>query len=191
MTEVRGVLVAALVAALALLAVRALVSVDPARRNFAVFTEMARSRAVESFAPSAVLPGGRAQQPLVPGVVPRGFLPLGFGAGSEEAERAGRELASPFTGEDAAAQARGAQRYRIFCAVCHGADGGGGGPAVARGFPPPPSLLGARAMGLEDGALFHVLTFGQGLMAPFAAELDAEDRWRVVLHLRKLQEAGQ
>lgn len=191
MKELRGILVAGGVALVGLLLLGRFLRPDPTRRNVAIFTEMAQSRALESFAPSGELPGGRVLQPLVSGVIPRGGRLLPFGPGPEEAERAGRELSNPFLAEDAAAAGRGAQRYRIFCTACHGADGAGGGAVVARGMPPPPSLLGARAVSLADGALFHVLTHGQGRMAPFAAELSAEDRWRVVLHLRRLQEVAR
>jgi mono/diheme cytochrome c family protein len=191
MRDLRGIVVAAVLTSLAVYCLGALLQPDPGRRNYALFPEMAQSRAVESFAPSAALPGGRGLQPLVSGVVPRGTLALGFGPGADEAERAGVELHSPLDADDAAAARLGARRYGIFCAVCHGPDGAGGGAAVTRGFPPPPSLLGARAVALPDGALFHVITHGQGLMGPFAAEIPVEDRWRIVLHMRRLQEAAR
>lgn len=191
MKDISAILVAGALAAVALVGVRAALKPDPTQRNFVLFTEMARSRAVESFASSAHLPAGMALQPVVPGVVVRGQIPLGFGPGEEEAERAGLELVHPYALDDAVAERRGAQRYRIFCAVCHGPDGAGAGPAVQRGMLPPPSLLGARAMALPDGALFHIVTWGQGSMAPFAAELSVEDRWRVILHVRRLQEAAR
>ncbi len=191
MRDLRGILCAGGIALLALLLLGRALRPDPTRRNFALFTEMASSRAFESFAPSGELPGGRVLQPLVAGVVPRGAEPFGYGPGPEEAERAGSELTNPFARDDDGAARRGAQRYRIFCAVCHGPDGAGDGAAVARGMPPPPSLLGARALALPDGALYHVLTHGQGNMAPSAAELLPEDRWRVVLHLRRLQEVAR
>jgi hypothetical protein len=35
--------------------------------------------------------------------------------------------------------------------------------------------------------MFHVLTYGQGAMASYAALLSRDDRWCVVLHVRSLQ----
>ena len=55
---------------------------------------------------------------------------------------------------------------------------------------PPPSFLAARAMEMPDGQMFHVLTLGQGNMPTFAAQLEPDDRWRVILHLRKVQKGG-
>jgi mono/diheme cytochrome c family protein len=76
------------------------------------------------------------------------------------------------------------------CAVCHGPGGQGDGPIIGR-FPNPPSLLAARAKGLPDGRVVHVIARGQGIMPSHAAQVLPEDRWRVVLHLRRLQEGGR
>ncbi len=40
---------------------------------------------------------------------------------------------------------------------------------------------------MKDGQIFHVLTRGQGNMAPYAAQLDPAERWKVVTYLRSLQ----
>jgi hypothetical protein len=42
---------------------------------------------------------------------------------------------------------------------------------------------------MKDGQMFHVLTYGQGTMAPYAAHLSREDRWCVIRHVRTLQQA--
>jgi mono/diheme cytochrome c family protein len=85
--------------------------------------------------------------------------------------------------------ARGKQVFENVCAVCHGAGGQGDGPIVGR-FPNPPSLTAARAKGYGDGRIVHVISRGQGIMPPHAAQVLLEDRWRVVLHLRELQGGG-
>jgi mono/diheme cytochrome c family protein len=123
-------------------------------------------------------------------VVPRGTLPFRYAATEEDAARAGRELVNPFAADDEAALARGAQIYGIHCSHCHDPAGNGRGPAVQRGMLPPPSLLAVRAMEMPDGQMFHVLTRGQGNMASFTAQLEPDDRWRVILHLRTLQKGG-
>jgi len=175
------------VVAVALLLLQMVLRPDPARKNFEYSPDMAHSRAAESFSDSSALPGEHVEQPLVAGVVVRGRLPLEFGPGPEEAARAGRELSDPLAPDDAAALRRGAQLYATFCVVCHDAGGNGQGLAVARGMLPPPSLHGVRAKGIADGELFHILTFGQGNMAPYAAQIEPEDRWKVIRHVRALQ----
>jgi len=187
MSEIRRTLLLALLALLVLAGVHVAFDVDPLVRQYELFPDMARSLAAESHAACAALPGGVTQQPLPPGVVVRGHLPFPFPATPEGAAAAGSALVNPFAAEDAAARARGAERYAIACAACHGADGQGRGPVVERGMLPPPSLLADRARALPDGHLFHIVTRGQGNMAPHAAQLVAADRWKVILHVRALQ----
>jgi len=188
--RIRGYLIVAVVIAVCSLLVSKLTTRDPNQRNLEIFTEMVYSKAVESFTASSQLPGGVSQQPLVAGVVPRGLLPLPFGPGPEEAKRAGVELQNPFTGDDQAF-ARGQRLYAIYCVNCHDAGGNGRGPIVQRGMLPPPSLHAARALELPDGEMFHILTFGQGNMASHAAQLSRDERWQVLLYVRRLQEEGQ
>ena len=40
---------------------------------------------------------------------------------------------------------------------------------------------------MPDGQMFHVLTFGQGNMAAYAAQVERDDRWRVIAYIRQLQ----
>jgi mono/diheme cytochrome c family protein len=175
---------------LALLALEALLRPHPGERNYEAFTEMVYSAANETMSRSSALPGRMTQQPLVAGVVVRGATPFHYGSGPEEAVRAGRELTNPFA-DDAGARARGAEVYGIFCVVCHAGDGSGQGSVVQRGMLPPPSMQGARALAMTDGEMFHVLTMGQGNMASYAAQVSADDRWSVILHVRTLQEEAR
>lgn len=191
MTGARGYLIVAVIVALFVSGVRAFMRTDYGVRNVEIFTEMAYSKAAESFTLSSVLEGGTTQQPLVDGVVPRGALPLYFGPGPEEAERAGRELLNPFAADDEAALARGTRLYQIYCSVCHDSKGEGRGTVVQRGMLPAASFHAVRATSMADGQMFHVLTYGQGNMASYAAQLSREERWQVILHVRKLQKAQQ
>ena len=188
MNPVRTLPVLAVVAfALPALGMRALATRDPGERAVQVFPEMRESVAAESFAAHPELPGGIVQQLLPEGVQPLDVELFPYGAGLEEAERAGRELRDPLPPGDPAVREAGAALYRIYCQLCHGAGGAGDGPVVRRGMLPPPSLLADRARQLPDGTLFHILSRGQNGMASYAAQLRPEERWQVIRFLRSLQ----
>src|SRR5262249_46448608 len=83
---------------------------------------------------------------------------------------------------------RGGAVFANFCQVCHGPLGQGNGPVTQGGFPPPASLSADRAVRMKDGQMFHVLTYGQGNMPSFNAQLSQADRWSAILYIRLLQE---
>ena len=85
---------------------------------------------------------------------------------------------------------RGGQVYQVFCVSCHGPTGAGDGPVAKRGFPPPPPLTTGKSAQMKDGQLFHILTYGQGSMAPFAAQLTPDQRWDVINYVRDLQQGA-
>ncbi|HNR32861.1 MAG TPA: cytochrome c [Candidatus Hydrogenedentes bacterium] len=169
---------------------------DPTRPNYMFLPEMVYSVAYDAFAPNPVFADGQTLQAPVPGTIARGALPLRYAATPEDALRAGEELANPFAlpaGDDADDESRhnlerGDQVYRSFCIPCHGPTGNGDGPVALRGYPPPPSLLAEHAVHMKDGQMFHVLTYGQGNMASYAAQVSPEDRWNAVLHVRAMQQ---
>lgn len=174
------------VATIGLLSLNWVLRSDPNRRNFEVFPDMAHSAAYHSFAANPNFGDGMTERPLVPGTVVRGLAPLHYVASPADAERAGRELANPFA-PDAKTLARGAAVYAAYCEICHGPAGKGDGTVAQRGFPAPPSLLAKNALGLPDGRIFHIITFGQKNMPSYAAQLDRDDRWKAILYVRTLQ----
>ncbi len=85
---------------------------------------------------------------------------------------------------------QGAALFPEHCAMCHGADGRGDGPA-AKGLPVPPADLTAGHLWMHsDGELFWWLTHGieapeGGLAMPaFANILSDDDRWRLIDYIR-------
>jgi mono/diheme cytochrome c family protein len=84
---------------------------------------------------------------------------------------------------------RGAVVFRRFCTPCHGTDGRGNGVVIEYGFPKPPTLYRATARGLTDIQMFRLLTNGRGNMASYAAQVSRDDRWKVILYVRSLQQA--
>lgn len=163
---------------------------DRSRPYFEFLPEMVRAVGYEAFASNPVFADGKTLQTPVKGTIPRGFLPLHYQATPEDALRAGEELINPFGIEDKPALQRGSFIFSQFCQVCHGPQGTGDGPVAQRGYPPPASLLGPKALEMKDGQIFHVLTYGQGNMPSYATQISREDRWKVILFVRSLQKKG-
>lgn len=175
----------------AVLAVAAFSRTDRARPSYEFLPDMKYSPAYTAFEAHAQLPMQRTMQPPVAGTIARGETPLHYAATPEDALRAGAELANPCapgTPERTASQERGRQQYAHFCTACHGPQGLGDGPVSKRGFPPPPSLQTGKSVGMRDGQLFHILTYGQNTMPSFAAQLDVQRRWDLINFIRTQQQ---
>ena len=88
---------------------------------------------------------------------------------------------------------RGQELYQNKCAVCHGVEGKGDGPAAYLLFPKPRDLTGGRfkirsTMTLPtDDDLFRVITDGiAGTSMPAWAVLTEQDRWALVAYVKSL-----
>ncbi|HEX7296100.1 MAG TPA: cytochrome c [Pyrinomonadaceae bacterium] len=154
-------------------------------RNFEWPTQMQYSPAYLSQTANPILPNGMTAQPAVPGTIPRGYQPFRYASDPAEAERAGRELTNPFLPSEENLT-RGQYIYSNYCAVCHGARGAGDGPLIPK-YPNPPAYQTEKSKSLPDGTMFHVITLGRNNMPPHAAQVSAQDRWKVILYIRKLQ----
>ena len=164
---------------------------DPSRRNYEFLPDMVESVPRDAQAPVPALADGSTLDLRPPeGAIARGYPPLEYGATPEEALRAGEELRNPIQVDDADAVARGAFIFSSFCSVCHGPTGQGDGAATRRGVPPPPSLLLDHARQMRDGQMFHLISLGQGNMASYASQVERQDRWKAILHVRALQIAA-
>lgn len=85
---------------------------------------------------------------------------------------------------------RGQERYGIYCAMCHGMDGAGGGILPARGFPKPPCLMEPRLLAASAGHLYDVIGEGSGVMYGFADRVPPPDRWAIAAYVQALQARG-
>lgn len=179
-----------LAALLATIAANFAITRDPARPNVEVMPEMVHSISYKAYAANPNFPDGKTLQTPPPGTIPRGAPPLDYAATPEDAVRAGRELKNPFTDATPGARGRGQFVFQNFCVVCHGTAGKGDGPVALRGFPPPPLLTAPHAVGLADGQIFHILTYGQKNMPSYAAQLSRDDRWKVILYVRSLEKGA-
>ena len=81
--------------------------------------------------------------------------------------------------------ANGRLYYQLNCAVCHGNEGRGDGPAVKYGMVPMP-IVSDITKARSDGYLFAMMRNGRGGM-PSYNRIEEHDRWDVVNYVRALQ----
>ncbi|MCC6466400.1 MAG: cytochrome c [Planctomycetes bacterium] len=196
--------VATLIAALAAGGAAFYLQRDFSKRNVEIvpIPDMSRSGAGESQMayPELGGEGGPFADARVDREAPVGTFYRGQGArtfplGTGEAERIkSRSLVNPHgaaTGaERDAVVARGKLMYKAVCQGCHGVEGAGEAPVTEYGIGAP-GLVTGKAVNLTDGEICHTITHGFNTMAPHAAHLSLDDRWKVVAYLRFLQKGGQ
>ncbi len=101
---------------------------DPRQTNLEYLPEMIDSLPYDSFAPNPNTRDGKTLMAPPRGAIPRGFAPLHYGPGPEEAARAGRELTSPLP--DAPEHvARGKVLFKRFCTRATARPGQGTAPS--------------------------------------------------------------
>lgn len=174
---------------------------DFSQPNLEFMPEMVHSIPYDAFSKNPVFADGKTLQRPVDGTVARESEFLDFRPTETDAIRAGNELINPWSGQDVDkdrlmdARERGRRLYVAFCLPCHGPTGNGDGPVAKSGFPPPPSLLGENYFKekLPDGRIFHLITFGQQYlkgksMPAYRSQIAPEDRWKIILHIRSLQQ---
>ena len=150
---------------------------------FEYFPDMYRTVRYNAFETNPNFADGSTLRVPPPGTIPRGLLPLA----SEAATPPGTTPENPFKADDAAAVERGTVVFDTYCVPCHGATAAGDGLVVQHGFPAPPTLLRARTRAMSDAQIFGIISNGSGGMPPYATQIARDDRWKAVLHVRKLQ----
>lgn len=86
---------------------------------------------------------------------------------------------------------RGQERYGIYCAACHAADGSGRGTVPARGYPQPRAFQAPDQQALSPRHIHDVVSNGYGVMYGHADRVAPADRWAItayVLALRQVHE---
>jgi mono/diheme cytochrome c family protein len=153
------------------------------------FPDMFYSTAYETNTKNPNFKDGMTMRVPVEGTVPRGFSPFEYTIDPESRIKAGKELVNPVLA-DSEALSRGKEGYTTFCIGCHGMSGKGDGHLFASGLYPtkPRSLVTADSKKLKDGEIFHSITLGFGSMGAHGSQIRPEDRWKIILYIRKMQE---
>jgi mono/diheme cytochrome c family protein len=88
---------------------------------------------------------------------------------------------------------RGRERFGIFCAPCHGLDGGGRGMVAVRAeelaegaWVLPLSVHADEVRGRPVGHIFNTITDGIRTMPAHGAQIPVSDRWAIVAYVRAL-----
>lgn len=111
-------------------------------------------------------------------------LPVKFT--KEELDQAALELTSPFSAEDKDVIKQGKALYESYCMHCHGEKGNADGK-VAEAYAGVANLNGAAYLAISEGHIFHVITYGKGLMGAHGSQVSPDDRWRIARYVKELQ----
>ena len=150
--------------------------------------DMYYSHAYESYTPNPNFSDNQTMRVPVEGTVPRGVIPFAWEKSDEDRLAAGEALVNPLeaTRENLAG---GEAAYQIFCNSCHGSGADGQGYLfTSQRYPyPPASLVSDQAKALSDGEIYHSIMVGYGIMGAHGGMITPDDRWKIILHIRALQ----
>jgi mono/diheme cytochrome c family protein len=148
----------------------------------AIRQDMANQPKNRPESPSDFFADGRSARPLIENTVARGSI-----------DNDVYNVTKDFAGFPAALKVnekllrRGQERYKIFCAPCHGLQGDGQGMIAMRGMKHPPSYHIDRMRQAPNGYFYDVMTNGFGAMYSYSERITPSDRWAIIAYVRALQ----
>ena len=122
-----------------------------------------------------------------------GNVPYYYGNNEEERTRAMAEIIyNPYPILDSNL-AKAKDLYNIYCGICHGEKGDGGGYLVREdgGVYPaaPANFLKDEFIASSNGRYYHAIMYGKNVMGGYSDKLSYEERWQVIHYIRSLQAA--
>ncbi len=82
--------------------------------------------------------------------------------------------------------AEGKFLFESYCKHCHGAKGEADGK-VSEKVAGVANLRGSSYQNITEGHIFHVITYGAGLMGAHGSQVSPEDRWKIAKYVKALQ----
>jgi mono/diheme cytochrome c family protein len=170
---------------------------DPLSPGIEFMPDMYRSVAYKPYEENPNFKDMLGARPPVTGTISQGEFPNSvwginnaiypFPNTPEGYDAAGLNLKNPMELNDANLE-KGKAVYTKFCTPCHGDAGDGNGSIVANGKFPSPGKYWDKvaANGLNDGKMFHSITYGKNLMGQHASQVTKEERWLVIHYINEL-----
>jgi mono/diheme cytochrome c family protein len=163
---------------------------DDKKPNYQYMPNMYESVAYETYSESDAfnsptgLKGKEGQLPAE-GSIKRGFIPYEY-PNTPEALVAVKaaNLPSPLDPSKVDMK-KGEELFNIYCAICHGTAGDGKGKLVKQ-----EKFLGVpsyKDREINQGSIFHVVTYGLNSMGSHANQLSQEERWQVAAYVMQLK----
>jgi len=161
---------------------------DSTFRGFEFMPNMYRGPAVETYSGIDLYADTASARKPVQGTVPRQFMAYkAYSPDPSGYDSAKAQMTMPASiPTDKLAMAEGEQLYNIFCDHCHGAKGAGNGILVKN-----EKILGVPSYAdreINEGTVFHVITYGKGIMGSHASMITPEERWKITQYVLKLRQ---
>jgi mono/diheme cytochrome c family protein len=114
-------------------------------------------------------------------------LPYPLANTPEDYERSATEIKSTLVANKTNIE-RGKEIYAIMCTHCHGKEGHGDGAISKNGHIQGIPDYSTKLKDLQEGKMYHTLTYGKGLMGQHASQLNQLERWQVIEYVKCLQQ---
>jgi mono/diheme cytochrome c family protein len=148
--------------------------------DYSLRQDMANQPYNHPLSPSDFFADGRSERPLIENTVPRGAV-------ENDVYNVAKDYAGYPLPVNERLLRRGQDRYKLFCAPCHGLQGDGNGMAAVRGMKHPPSYHIDRLRQAPNGYFYDVVTNGFGAMYSYSERIPPSDRWAIIAYVRALQ----
>ena len=163
---------------------------DPGR---VYMPDMADSRAYETYAPTDNLEEKGIHYNAMPvnGTVARGDMPAYALKNDEAGYTASASVKNPLPALSEEDYIEAERLYLVNCGICHGTKLDGNGPLWNNGDGPypaaPKNLLADDMKALQEGTMFHSVTYGKGQMGSYASQMSTKQRWMVIHYIKTMQ----
>ena len=164
-------------------------------RGYEYMPNMYRSPSLETYGQNSVFEDSINARLPVKGTIARGYLKtFNYSSSLEDYLLSGEKAINPYEFNDLNL-AEGEKLYAMFCKHYHGNNGAGGGSITHPVYSAIPHYndnkqirrSGATMSELTQGHIFHAITYGLNAMGPHASQLSEEERWKISLYVKKLQ----